>query len=688
MLQARATMQVAIPQAQAMHVATPLPTMPSLPNDSAARATPGNSLSSQQLFEVQEAASADEMPVGIHLAEEALRLAGWDSSTGEVCALPADSESADGSLRACACYVRPGQVLLGDDIDPKWREQPQHTLLRPVRLLGRSFSSLGGARWLADEDAHTPCQLAPDGEASYSAGRARFRLVHERAPSDARRRASTAAAKGGGGKKVATTIETDVAPEEAVQKLLRRAIGSVAAKCGGAEPTHAVLAVGAGSNLAARQAAADAAVMAGLEVLAVVTETAAILAEPGTQTALNAHCGAGAAALVLVWGTGSFAASVAVDAGTPAGSEGPGARCWRISATASDVEMGLTALDRSIGSLLLRQLEDDDDVSGSLASPYNKISLQLAAAALRSEVMLGQGSSREAAEGDAGSSRVVHEAQLALDDGTVKSFQLSLDADQLDLLLDQFRDRVAGLATQVLGKAGVRPEAVGAVLSASLVPEDELCDSLGAQGLASALCPGATFLRVGVDAVARGAAALAASHTRQPGTDGGELAAWAPPVEPLRCAVALERLGEAPIQLLPAGTVAPCLVEVCLPTSKVEQWLELFEDAAGDGRGIAHGVPLLCARVDASTKGNRKAKARAVSRRLLVSFGANGLIDVEVPPVVLEEAEAPSRGWVGGLLLLMLIASSLIALASSAATLRPSVPAADGTGEDGAASGR
>lgn len=664
-----------------MHVATPLPTMPSLPNDSAATgpAGSGGGVSSQQLFEVHEAASVDEMPVGIHLAEDALRLAGWDSATGEVIALPADAESADGSLRACACYARPGQVLLGDDIDPKWREQPQHTLLRPVRLLGRSFSSLGGARWLADEDAHTPCKLAPDSEAGYSAGRARFRLVHERAPSDARRRASAAAAKGPGCRKASSSIETDVAPEEVVQKLLRRAVSCAAAAGSGVQPTHAVLAVGAGANLAARQAAADAAVMAGLEVVAVVTETAALLADPAIQAALNSH--AGSAALVLVWGAGSFAASVAVDAETPGGSEGTVSRCWRIAATASDVEVGLTALDRAVGSLLLRQLEDDDDVNGSLASPYNTISLQLAAAALRKEVMLGLSGGGE--EGGGGSCKAMHEALLALDDGTVKAYRLSLNAEQLELILNQFRERVAGLTAQALGKAGVAPKDVKAVLSASLFAEDEGSNSLGAQGLASALCPGAAFLRVSVDAVARGAAALAAQHTLQPGMGEGELEAWAPPIEPLRCAVALERPGEAPMQLIPAGTLAPCAVEVSLPASKAEQWLELFEDVRGDGLGIAHGVPLLCARVDASIKGNRKAKAPAAYRRLLVTFGTNGLVEVEVPPAGIDEPEAASRGWAGVLLLLLLIASSLIAVASSASP-STSARAKDGRGGDGA----
>jgi hypothetical protein len=145
--------------------------------------------------------------------------------------------------------------------------------------------------------------------------------------------------------------------------------------------------------------------------------------------------------------------------------------------------------------------------------------------------------------------------------------------------------------------------------------------------------------------------------------------------------VALEQPGEAPVHLLPAGTVPPCRVEVWLPASKSEQWLEVFEDVAGDGRGIAHGVPLLCARIDASIKGHRKALAPVMSRRLVVSFGANGLIDVHVPLDGVDEAEAPSRGWAAGFLLLLLLGSGLIALASSA-TLLPPPPAADRGGAD------
>ena len=176
-------------------VATPLPTMPSLPGGGAGggAGTSGGGL--EQLFDVQEdGEDGTEMPVGIHVAEDALRMAGWDAAAGKATALPADADSADGSLRACACYVRPGQVLLGDDVDPAWRQQPHHTLLRPVRLLGRSFSSLGGARWLADEEAHTPCSLVPDAdETSYSSGRARFRLSHDRAASDLRKRTGASA---------------------------------------------------------------------------------------------------------------------------------------------------------------------------------------------------------------------------------------------------------------------------------------------------------------------------------------------------------------------------------------------------------------------------------------------------------------------------------------------------------------
>jgi len=344
-------------------VVAPLPTMPSLPGGGgAASAAAGGGITSEQLFDEHDRDGGTEMPVGIHIGEEALRLAGWDAGAGKATALPADADSAGGSLRACACYVRPGQVLLGGDVDLAWREQPHHTLLRPVRLLGRSFSSLGGARWLADEEAHTPCSLVPDAdELSYSAGRARFRLSHERASSDLRKRAGAQAApKAPGAKKPSAKIETDVAPEEALQKLLRRALGSAAKACGGAAPTHAVLAVGAGANLAARQAAADAATMAGLDVVCVVTETAALVAESTIQLALNkAGKSAGAAALALVWGAGSFAASVLLREEADDG----GLR-WRVAATTSDARIGVTGLDRALGGMLLAQLEDDDEVSG------------------------------------------------------------------------------------------------------------------------------------------------------------------------------------------------------------------------------------------------------------------------------------------------------------------------------------
>lgn len=253
--------------ATSSHTMIPQPMFRPANNGSSLTTTAGV-VASEGLLHVQELTGAAEVPIGVHVGEEVLRLAAWSAKDKEATTIPADADAPGGALRASACYVRPTHVALGSEVDSLWQHGPQHTLLRPVRLLGRSFSSLPGARWLSDEESHTPCGLAPERDKrGYAAGRARFVLMHERQVKDIRRRANAAAARGAGTKAPATTIETYLAPEEVVAKLLRRAASSGAEAMGGALPTSAVLAVPAGSSLAFRQAVADAATMAGLEVL-------------------------------------------------------------------------------------------------------------------------------------------------------------------------------------------------------------------------------------------------------------------------------------------------------------------------------------------------------------------------------------------------------------------------------------
>jgi len=50
----------------------------------------------------------------------------------------------------------------------------------------------------------------------------------------------------------------------------------------------------------------------------------------------------------------------------------------------------------------------------------------------------------------------------------------------------------------------------------------------------------------------------------------------------------------------------------------------------GSEEGFAHGTPVLCARVEAAPKG-KKRKTDAPPPTVVIRFGVNGLIDVEVP---------------------------------------------------------
>ena len=124
-----------------------------------------------------------------------------------------------------------------------------------------------------------------------------------------------------------------------------------------------------------------------------------MLAAPRLQPLLARACGGGDdTAAVVIWGASGLAVSVARRAVSPGGG-------WEVVRTVTSEGVGVTSLERRGGSsaaaprvvprcsalsepsgrrvagLLLRQLEEEEEVSGCLGSPFNRVALAVASEA-------------------------------------------------------------------------------------------------------------------------------------------------------------------------------------------------------------------------------------------------------------------------------------------------------------------
>jgi len=300
---------------------------------------------------------------------------------------------------------------------------------------------------------------------------------------------------------------------------------------------------------------------------------------------------------------------------------------------------------------------------------------------------------------------VRHSVSLAREDGSVREFELQLAAGEGEELAEEAAEQAAGLLRTALEEGGEGEGARCAVRAAVLCLAEPLeCDLLGLaclvegelrqvlrqvlpqpEGLPAAgteARPGpaaegaAALLRATAVDITYGAATLAAaSDPRVARTLSKQ--GWAAPQEPLGRAVALERPGEAPTVLLPAGSAVNCEVELEVGRPPGGQLLRLFE-VGDEGPSAAQGTPVLAARCGAPPPRRRRGAA-VPPARVVVSF-RRGLLDVVVEEP--DEEEGPSGGgccrW---LLLLLLLASSLVAVAQPALMAAPRA----GGGSSGAA---
>ena len=300
---------------------------------------------------------------------------------------------------------------------------------------------------------------------------------------------------------------------------------------------------------------------------------------------------------------------------------------------------------------------------------------------------------------------VRHSVSLAREDGSVREFELQLAAGEGEELAEEAAEQAAGLLRTALEEGGEGEGARCAVRAAVLclaeplegdllglaglvegelrqvlrqvLPQPEGLPAAGTEGKPGPAAEGAAalFRATAIDITYGAATLAAASDPRVARTLSKQ--GWAAPQEPLGRAVALERPGEAPTVLLPAGSAVNCEVELEVGRPPGGQLLRLFE-VGDEGPTAAQGTPVLAARCGAPPPRRRRGAA-VPPARVVVSF-RRGLLDVVVEEP--DEEEGPSGGgccrW---LLLLLLLASSLVAVAQPALMAAPRA----GGGSSGAA---
>ena len=330
--------------------------------------------------------------IGIDLDCDRIRVAVWSAEDGRSVPLF--------SIPCQVAFASPSKALVGDDAAAATAEASDNTpvpLVGVQRLLGRSYASLAGAKWLEQEaEDCIGAELIPAGATAQASDEeeddgaadagVRLRLTFKRAaPSGLKKRGGASA--GDGKKPRSTTIERVLAPEEVLSKLLiaakQRAEASV-----DAEVTHATVAVPAHWGLAQRRATFDGCLLAGLTPLAVVGHPVALLAggllsRTSSPPLALADAADGAPLLMVEWGAGSCSAAVFRRAGETfalAGVDG------------ADGAGGL-ALDRLIAKRLARDLSSRIACEGvDLTSRASRVELIAAAGRLREGLSVWRGS--------------------------------------------------------------------------------------------------------------------------------------------------------------------------------------------------------------------------------------------------------------------------------------------------------
>ena len=724
-----------MPMATSMAMPAAMPTFQPTPTfDSTTGGLSQPSDAGSMLWEHGSGGSGEGVGIGIDLDCDRIRVSVWSAEDGKTVPLF--------SMPCRVKFASPTKALVGDDATAAAAEVLEDDTPVPLvgvqRLLGRSYASLAGAKWIEQEaDDTIGAELIPAGAAAQASDEGddgdagvRLRLTFKRAAPSGLKKRGGASAGGDGKKPRSTTIERVLAPEEVLSKLLiavkQRAEANV-----DAEVTHATVAVPAHWGLAQRRAAFDGCLLAGLTPLAIVSHPVALLAGglfPRTTSpplAPPTAAADGAPLLMIEWGAGSCSAAVfrrVKETFELAGVDG------------ADGAGGL-ALDRLVAKKLARDLASRIACEGvDLTSRASRVELVAAAGRLREGLSVWRGEAASAGSTAAGTAAAsTAETTVHLYDPSHVEVSAELTTAEWREAVESALPAVGSMVAELMARCGIEAGSkvavhaggvVAACAPARLLLERTLApwrcalawaadgdgdgDGVGGDGGGGGGGAGDgeddVFARAGEVSeggrrvggggskgshqAACGAARLAAHHLQREAVERAWLAEhsceWVDVHDALPFAVACEGGGGARTQIFPPLTAPGCTEVLHFDAAGIEQGVQLIEDRGG-GLGT---TPLLRLTIPAMRRRgplSRAPRAGEAQRSITVKLLPSGVLDAD-----LESSDADgdggrgSRLGVGGvLLLLLMLVGSVVSVMGRAPLVPPSAGGGIATGTSG-----
>ena len=618
--------------------------------------------------------------IGIDLGCESVRVAVWNAETCEAEAIVCGENEEEVGM-PCAMRVNASKVEAGIGT--------AYSIVGVQRLLGRSFGSLAGSKYLeAEGQDFIGAAIEPADEAD---PHVRLRVVCERpAPSGLKKRGSGAAPPPS--KDRSKTVDRVLAPEDLMYKVLLAAKQRAEAALD-SEVTDAVIAVPSHWGARQRQAAFDCAVMANLQPLCVVS---AAVAMPLPEH--SAFARADSTSLVVDFGAGALSISAM--------------RAGRVVEVGGDEEAGGLAMDRKVARVLTEQFRDAEDLD--LSSDENRLAILRAAGALKCLLFpIGSDARREAS------------VQLRLTDrnGAPVEKTAKLSATEWTAAVADSLAAIEALLARVIRAAEVPSSVKLRVLAGG----EEACKSAAVRGpLVRALGdPGThevTWLSdtpEGASATACGAALIAAARMQPRAVQDALGEDWRELQDALPVSILVEGADGVTTRILERLCRVGSTRTLNFDAASSELVVKIAEGAVAPN-GALHASPLLDAIVSPSAVAGRslvdillgragaKATAAPPQRTVTVQFAPTGVVDCDCDSGLGGDdhdgddtgGAVPTTGRLGVtgvLLLLMLIASSLLAVAPTGpspstmphanAEAAPTEPASNSAGEQAAESG-
>lgn len=668
--------------AVAAHAPVPIPSFqqaPNVPSQAMAADAPIGILP----FE-QEAYEGDGIAIGIDLGAANIRVAVWDADQGR--AVPISfiqsefgADLPPEAIPSVVAYPTSSKTFVGQAALSTPTGVP---LIGMQRLLGRTYASLGGAKWLAREaDEFIGAELVPeDGQDTH--GGVRFKMSFERPrPSGLKKRGANPELRTGanGARAKSSTIEQTRAPEEAIYKLIQAA-KEIAEAHTEQEVTHCTVIIPAHWGLTQRRGAFDAAMLAGLTPLAILPPAVALVAG-GQWTPPRTH----EHILLIDWGAGACVATLlrAHDAATKM-TGAPSARTHRIVGVAAEEQAGGLSLDRLIAASLEQQLAPALETAGADArTPRNRVGVLLAAESLKTSLFedgaaLSEASAKATVDGADGSVKLPVSLTLAAFEGLVKGAFEKVETMLRGLLTEggvaadaPLFVHVSGGTAQCAPAQRVMRRAIGepraTFVSASTIASEREADDDGAY---TAVC----------------GAAVIAAHSLQPAAV--EAFQEALP-DALSYAVSIAGGDGTVTPLFAKGSSLGQSRQLQFAQTAHEQTVRLIEgdDASGGSVPLLEvALPPLPRRRRALLGGKSDPKAEGPPMRTVtVELRPSGVLDADVDDDGEEDGDGgrPRLGVCGTFLLLMLLLGSVLGVAQQL----QSTPQLVATADEGASPG-